>query len=237
MFFCYTTKKLQGDSMETEMLKTAWLENEFSQNTFVVSTSNCAIIIDAGAPVERILKELGDKKPLGVFITHSHYDHILYIEDYAKALDCPIYLHREGLNFLSDPELNVSSLFTDEKTFEIKSPKLLDGGEKISLGDFEIETLHTPGHSDDSICFVIKDRLPSTKPTMFSGDTFFAKAIGRFDLPTGNPDTLLNSLNRLMEIDFDEAYTGHARKTNKAEQLSNMTYWKRILGKDQTRSF
>ena len=60
---------------------------------------------------------------------------------------------------------------------------------------------------------------------LFTGDTCFARAVGRTDLSTGNPKRLIVSLNHILKLDFVVAYPGHMRHTTKPEQLSNIPTW------------
>ncbi len=216
-------------AMKIETIKTAWLENEFKQNTYVVSDEHACIIIDAGAPVKEIEQIIGSKKVFGVFITHCHYDHILYVEDYENELSCPIFMSEKGSDFLKNETLNVSALLSISKTFNLKKAVHLKGNETLHLKDFCVNVIASPGHSADSLCFLINSDTANQSSIMFCGDTFFAKAVGRTDLPTGNSKLLLDSLNSLMELDFDCAYPGHARMTTKQEQLENLSFWQNNL--------
>ena len=65
-------------------------------NTFVISKGDKAIIIDAGANLEDVKNEINNKKVLGIFLTHAHYDHVFYCLDYAKEFDCKIYANKNS---------------------------------------------------------------------------------------------------------------------------------------------
>jgi rhodanese-related sulfurtransferase len=71
----------------------------------------------------------------------------------------------------------------------------LDDGEMLVVGNLRLQVLHTPGHTQDSMCLCVEDRV-------FTGDTLLMGATGRTDLPTGNPEALYDSLfNRLLRLD------------------------------------
>jgi rhodanese-related sulfurtransferase len=71
----------------------------------------------------------------------------------------------------------------------------LDDGEMLVVGNLRMQVLHTPGHTQDSMCLRVEDRV-------FTGDTLLMGATGRTDLPTGNPEALYDSLfNRLLHLD------------------------------------
>lgn len=77
-------------------------------------------------------------------------------------------------------------------------------GEKLKVGRLAVEVIHTPGHSPDSICLLIENKL-------LSGDTLFVGECGRTDLPDGNASDLYHSLfDKLMKLDDNvEVYPGH----------------------------
>ncbi len=73
--------------------------------------------------------------------------------------------------------------------------KRLADGETLKIGKLKLTALHTPGHTSDSMCLVMKDRV-------FTGDTLLIGATGRTDLPTGDPEALYDSLfNKLLKLD------------------------------------
>ena len=85
--------------MKIETIKTLWSENELKQNTYVVVGDSSCVVIDAGCPLAKI-REITDKPIEAVFITHGHYDHIEYIEEYDK-LGVPIFCCYLTENFLN----------------------------------------------------------------------------------------------------------------------------------------
>ena len=192
------------------------------------------------------------KKVEAILITHAHYDHITYIESYQIAFDCPIYMHENSEKFLTDTDLNVSRFFGVDKTFNLHDIKYIKGKETLNLVGVKVKAIFTPGHSDDSLCYlfeipaenndevsqydysttnqdVVSDEDNKTNNILFTGDTFFSIAIGRTDLATGNVKRLIATLNQLIKMDFDMAYTGHGRATTKQEQLTNIPKWIQIL--------
>jgi hydroxyacylglutathione hydrolase len=82
----------------------------------------------------------------------------------------------------------------------------VSGGERLSLAGFEIDVLHTPGHSPGHVAYAIDD-----EDTLFSGDVLFKGSVGRTDLPGGDGPTLLESIRTLVEHYPAETtvYPGH----------------------------
>jgi glyoxylase-like metal-dependent hydrolase (beta-lactamase superfamily II)/rhodanese-related sulfurtransferase len=107
--------------------------------------------------------------------THTHADHFSATRELARRLDVPVAMHQ------SSP-----APFVDMR---------LGDGESLMLGKLRVKVLHTPGHTRDSMCLRIEDRL-------FTGDTLLISATGRTDLPTGDPEALHDSLfNHLLRLD------------------------------------
>lgn len=107
--------------------------------------------------------------------THTHADHFSATQQLARKLDVPVAMH------LASPEPFVGLR--------------LDDGELLAVGKLRLKVIHTPGHTADSMCVLVEDRL-------FTGDTLLIGGTGRTDLPTGDPDALYESLfNRILQLD------------------------------------
>jgi glyoxylase-like metal-dependent hydrolase (beta-lactamase superfamily II)/rhodanese-related sulfurtransferase len=119
--------------------------------------------------------------------THTHADHFSATRELARHLGVPIAMHQLS-----------PAPFVDMR---------LGDGESIMLGTLRINVMHTPGHTRDSMCLRIGNRL-------FTGDTLLIGATGRTDLPTGDPEALHDSLfNRLLRLDpAFEVYPAHEYK-------------------------
>ena len=107
--------------------------------------------------------------------------------------------------FLQDPALNASLSFYETIVCHSKAIGIQEG--KLSIGKFDIDVYHTPGHTCGSCCFRIEDHL-------FSGDTLFQGSIGRMDLPTGSVMQMKESLRKLSALEDDlPVYPGHGPAT------------------------
>ena len=158
------------------------------------------VVVDPAWEVDRILEEAEKEevKIIGALITHTHFDHVNGVEDLLEALpNTKVYVHQAEANFLPKESANITAV---------------SGGEKIPLGDLEIQLIHTPGHTPGSQCFLVNNNL-------VSGDTLFIGACGRCDLPGGDPQQMYQSLTqRLMKLpDKTMVYPGH----NYADQPSS----------------
>jgi glyoxylase-like metal-dependent hydrolase (beta-lactamase superfamily II)/rhodanese-related sulfurtransferase len=110
-----------------------------------------------------------------VIDTHTHADHFSATQQLARQLDVPIVMHR------ASPAPFVSLR--------------LQSGELLVVGRLRLQALHTPGHTQDSMCLRVEDRV-------FTGDTLLIGATGRTDLPSGNAEALHDSLfNGVLKLD------------------------------------
>jgi glyoxylase-like metal-dependent hydrolase (beta-lactamase superfamily II) len=99
--------------------------------------------------------------------THTHADHFSATQQLARQLTVPVAMHRMS-----------PAPFVDLR---------LDDGEMLVVGKLRLQVLHTPGHTGDSICLCVEDRV-------FTGDTLLIGATGRTDLPSGDPDALYDRI-------------------------------------------
>ena len=110
-----------------------------------------------------------------VIDTHTHADHFSAAHHFGRSAAIPIVMHRDS-----------PAPFADLR---------LDDGNILAVGNLRLTALHTPGHTRDSMCLQVEDRV-------FTGDTLLIGATGRTDLPTGDPEALHDSLfNRLLKLD------------------------------------
>lgn len=152
-------------------------------------SSEC-YIIDPGAKAEIFLDFMTrlDLNCKGILLTHHHSDHVGGVEKLRKALDCPVYIHRED----SDMYKKQATPMEDKDTFELD-------GEIITV-------IHTPGHTRGSVCFYSeKSKLA------FTGDTIFNVDLGRTDLVDGDQTQMEQSIKNIIERWSNEItiYPGH----------------------------
>ena len=146
--------------------------------------------------------------------THAHFDHILAANAIRKRTQVPFYLHADDKPLLD--AMSTGSLKYLGR--ELRPPPEVDrwcrDGDELAAGSLRLGVLHTPGHSPGSISLLAPDEA------VFSGDTLFAGAIGRTDLPGGNTDQELESIRtKLYTLDPETAvYPGHNDPTSIAEE-------------------
>lgn len=198
----------------------------FFKNGFVVgceSTRKVALI-DPGDEVEELL-EIVRRNGLDVqaiLLTHAHVDHVSGVAAAKRALDVPVYLHRDDL-FLYQQAVAHGRLFG----LDVEQPPPVDifyeGTGPIALGNYDVFVHHTPGHCPGGVCLQVGPR-GETGLDLFVGDTLFAGSIGRTDLPGGDYDTLMRSITEVLLPFGDDArvYPGHGPATTIGqERLTN----------------
>lgn len=156
--------------------------------TYIISDiqTHLAAIVDPSWDLQVVFELLTKKKLKAKHIinTHSHFDHVLGNEEAAKVTGATIIQH------------SYSQLHKDVS---------VAGNDVISIGALNLRVLHTPGHSEDSICLIID------KEAVFTGDTLFVGGVGRIDLPGGNVKEMYLSLCRKVSALEDQlmVYPGH----------------------------
>ena len=202
--------------MNIKTIKTVWSKDELKQNTHILELEQGCLVIDAGCSLKEI-KKVTEKPILAVLITHGHFDHIRYIEDYDK-LAVPICASKYITKVLEYSTLNLSC-WEKPKRYKLNNLFALEDKDELDLEECKIQCYRTPGHSKDSMCYLIDNKY------LFSGDTVFSVAIGRLDLPTGDTQDMIKSLNFINNLPFEEVYTGHGRASTKEEQIDNISKW------------
>ena len=137
--------------------------------------------------------------------THGHWDHIGDNAAVAAHTGVDIAVHALDRDRLTHPQPLWAPF---EIVPSIPAVELAEGGE-VRFGDIRLTVLHTPGHTEGSVCLLDRDA-----GLLFSGDTLFAGGWGRVDLPGGDPTEMAGSLARLSELeDATEVFPGHGRAT------------------------
>lgn len=180
-----------------------------------------AILIDPGAEAARILKEIEIKELTlkAILLTHGHFDHIMGIKGIKDSKNVPVYASKLEEDLMKDEYMNCSVMFGCEVTL---TPDILFmDKEKLNIAGFNIEVIHTPGHTKGSVCLYIPE-----EKLLFSGDTLFFESVGRTDLPTGNGIQLSNSIKeRLFVLPEDvKVYPGHGNSTSIGYEKNNNPY-------------
>lgn len=193
-------------------------------NTYVLKDeeSKEAVIIDIGGDFDKIKSDLDEQGYNLNFIlnTHGHFDHILGETDIAdKYPDIPIYMHKGDLYYLThiDDVLRMWGINASAKI--INPAKFIDENDKLSIGNYDIRIIYTPGHSQGSLSYFADGKL-------FSGDALFRHSIGRTDLFGGDYNILIDSVKtKLLTLPGETiVYPGHGDSSTIDEEKKNNIY-------------
>ena len=198
----------------------------FFKNGFVVGCEETkeAVLIDPGDEVASLLA-FAERNGLAIrhiLLTHAHVDHVTGVAAAKRALNVPVYLHRDDL-FLYERAIEMGAMFGLKVEPQPPVDVFYTTGHLITFGAYEVHVHHTPGHCPGGVCLQI-GKKGTRSMELFVGDTLFAGAIGRTDLPGGDHDTLIASIRNVLFPCGDEAivHPGHGPDTTIGrERLSN----------------
>ena len=224
---------MKNDDLYLEQLLVGPMDN-FIYLVGSKSTREVALI-DPAWDIDALLTHINEKdlKLTSVLVTHYHPDHIgggmggHSIEGIAELLEkdpVKIFVHKleaEGVKKVtgvSDIDLNI-----------------VESGDHLTIGENDIEFLHTPGHTPGSQCFKANNNL-------VSGDTLFVQGCGRVDLPGSNSEDMFHSLQKLSALPNETIlYPGHnysaepyesmerVKEINTYLRIEDLDMWKQIM--------
>jgi glyoxylase-like metal-dependent hydrolase (beta-lactamase superfamily II) len=218
----------KGDGIATQMRNFAYLIGDRQTgDTLVVDPAYAAgDLLDA--------LEADGMHLSGVLVTHHHPDHVggsmmgFDLKGLAELLErvsVPVHVNKQETLYVS----RVTGIGIRDLTEH-------EHGDKVSVGDIDIELLHTPGHTPGSQCFLLDGRL-------VAGDTLFLEGCGRTDFPGGDSDEMFRSLQKLARLNGDPTvYPGHwysrepsaslseVKRSNYVYRVADLDQWRMLMG-------
>jgi hydroxyacylglutathione hydrolase len=175
-----------------------------------------AIVIDPGDDVSRIHRRLTEHglKLKQILVTHGHIDHVGGALKLKRLTGAPILMNEDDLPLLEMMEIQAGWLGIAPPETAPPDGSLTDGL-IVGLASYPAKVLHTPGHTQGSVCLHF-----APLKLVIAGDTLFAGSIGRTDLPGGNFDQILDSIHaRLLALpDETRVLPGHGSATTIGEE-------------------
>ena len=217
-----------GDMMAQQMRNFAYLIGDRETGE--------AVVVDPAYAAGDLLDalEADGMRLSGVLVTHHHPDHVggsmmgFELKGLAELLErvsVPVHVNTHEALWVS----RVTGIPMSDLTTHVH-------GDKVEVGDIEIELLHTPGHTPGSQCFLLDGRL-------VAGDTLFLDGCGRTDFPGGDVDEMYRSLQQLAALSGDPTvFPGHwysiepsaalseVKRSNYVYKVSNLEQWHALMG-------
>lgn len=159
-------------------------------------------------------------RPLGLFLTHAHGDHMAGVEDFRRAFPgVPLAQHPLEVGWLSNPELNLSSWYGPPATCS-PAEVLVSDDQILSMGPWSVRVLHVPGHSPGSVAYWFEGA-----GELIVGDVLFRSGVGRWDFPGSDQRALRRSLERLCTLpDGVRVRPGHGGATTIGREKTSNPY-------------
>lgn len=218
----------KGDGIATQMRNFAYLIGDRQ-------TGDCLVVDPAYAAGDLVDALQADGMHLsGVLVTHHHPDHVggsmmgfelKGLAELMERVSVPVHVNSEEALFVS----RITGISMGDLTQH-------QNGDKVSVGDIDIELLHTPGHTPGSQCFLLDGRL-------VAGDTLFLEGCGRTDFPGGDSDEMFRSLQKLAQLTGDPTvFPGHwyslepsaslseVKRSNYVYRVSDLDQWRMLMG-------
>jgi len=222
------------DELIVEQIQIGPMENF----TYVVGSraTREVVIVDPAWDVDALLDRIDEQgyKLAAALVTHYHPDHcggsfgrnsVPGVAELLSRNPVRVYTHK-----LEADGLKKVTGISDSDIVKV------DSGDKLEVGDIEIEFLHTPGHTPGSQCFRIKR-------TLVSGDTLFVNGCGRVDLPGSNSEDMYHSLQKLAALPEDtlllpghnyaevpNATMDEIKRVNVYMRIPDLDSWKSLMG-------
>lgn len=179
---------------------------QFGSNCYVIENGNERAMIDPS--VNPNLPAYENLKLKYIILTHTHFDHMLFIDEWLEKSGAELIVGVNDTLGLTDSTVNCYKFFLNrDKTYRGKY-KTVKEGDTLSLGDKQLKFIDVPGHTSGSVAIIADEAV-------FVGDVVFSRgSYGRTDLPGGNYETLCKSIAKISSLPKNfMIYPGHGKPT------------------------
>ncbi len=180
-------------------------------NVYIVACARtgAALLIDCAARPDRLAEAVVDRQPIAAVQTHGHWDHVRAWDDVRDRLGLEVWGHDGDAALFPRP---VDANLTD--------------GQRIQVGDIEVEVIHLPGHTEGSLLYLVHGE---ERPHLFSGDTLFPGGPGNTFGSAENHRRIMDGLeSRVFGRLPDETwvYPGHGDDTTLGAERPHLAEWR-----------
>lgn len=175
-----------------------------STNGYACKSNELGIVVDAPEGMADWLQSI-DFQPVALLLTHAHFDHVMDAAEIQKRWSIPIYAFVEPT-----PELTLGGLFgLDVPAYKVDH--FVEEGVSTVINDLTFEILHVPGHSVDSVVYLLE-----SDEIAFGGDVLMQGSVGRSDFPGGDQTLLLEGIREKLYVlgDGVAIHPGHGPATS-----------------------
>ena len=180
----------------------------WKQNSYLVTDikSGEQILIDPGGEpslIKKLIRSEGNGSLNHILLTHAHFDHIGAAAEIKKYFNVPCYLCNYDFRLMR--QANLYTIKFGGKKIEIPyDVKKFNSSPEIKVGNYNIETIFTPGHTLGGVSYVFNGFL-------FTGDTLLYKSVGRADLPGSDIKKLKRSVDTILNLEINDGviFSGH----------------------------
>jgi hydroxyacylglutathione hydrolase len=206
-----------AEALRDKLAVSVFPDDLFGENCYVIRRRDTptALAVDPGLQIDRVLQLIRQERLTieRILVTHGHIDHVGGVPALHAETGAPIAMHPDDLAILDwDQFGQLPFLPSGFARFAIDTS--LAHGTTLTFTDLSLRVLHTPGHTQGSVCFLFG-------LDCFSGDTLFQRGIGRTDLPGGDMQKIVFSIrNVLYRLPLKTViYPGHGPSTTIEEEM------------------
>ncbi|HOJ64982.1 MAG TPA: MBL fold metallo-hydrolase [Spirochaetota bacterium] len=199
-------------------------------NCYILEKENNIILVDFVPEVEDIIKRKSYNLDM-ILLTHIHFDHFEGLFDFQSRYNFKLILSKYAYERINNKYYNLLVGFPHEivsfiKDVELKNATIVKDMDTLKWRDTDIQIVETPGHSEDSLVFIIH-----SEKIVFTGDTIFYGSIGRTDLPGSNESQIFKSIKKIFSLIDDDytLYPGHGQETNPTFEKRNNFFIKNMF--------
>lgn len=182
----------------------------FDNNVYVIrcQRTGASLLVDVAARPERIGEALADSSPIAAVQTHGHWDHIRAWDGVRDGLGLEIWGHTG-----------------DAEQFPRQVDRALEDGERIAVGDLEVEVIHVPGHTEGSLLYLVRG---DERPHLISGDTLFPGGHGKTTTAADHERIMDGLETKVFGVLPDETwvYPGHGSDTTLGAERPHLAEWR-----------